>query len=201
MRLATHRAALVEWLRADPDMTLDQTAKRLAVAAAVDAPSERDRELRAKRYIKQLYGSLHDRGLLKKREFSALAAFTQTEQADLELPRQLRPKNAYNLIRLIATATQWLATGSVEFEVKGALRDELLSIKNGDVPLDDVVERAKRMMPALDEARDRSVLPVRPDVRRIDAILRRIRIEAARRHFADTQPGTTPMPEIDPDDQ
>lgn len=201
LRLAEHRHAIVSWLRDDPHTTLDRVAERLAREAAIEAPSERDRILRAKQYIKQLYGSLHDRGLLPARSFEELIRFSRAADADLELPRQLRPKNAYNLIRLIANATEWLATGSVHFEARGELRDRLLRIKRGEISLDEVVAQAEAMMPALDEARLESKLAAEPDVQRVDGALRAIREEAARRHFA-REPGpfgadAPPMPRLE----
>lgn len=184
-RLASHRAALVRWLAAQPSPTLDAAASHLAEAARVEGPTERDRLTRAKKYIKQLYGSLYDKGLLAQRDFASFVAFAHEADLDDEpLPRHLRPKNAYNLIRLIATATDWLKTGEPSFEAKGPLRDQLLAIKRGEVPLDDVLAAAEAMMPALDEARRATVLPDEPDGAEADALLRRIRHEAARRCFA-----------------
>ena len=58
-----------------------------------------------------------------------------------------------------------------------ALRD-----KRGEVPLDDVLAEAERLGPALEAARDSSPLPARADVERIDALLRTITTEVARRH-------------------
>lgn len=203
LRLAEHRSTLVSWLKERPDLTLDAAAVRLAAHAAVEAPTERDRVERAKGYIKQLYASLYDQGLLPARELSALASFAQEEKLDVELPRQLRPKNAYNLVRLIASATRWLATGEPAFEVSGPLRDRLHDIKRGEVPLDDVVALAESMMPALEHARETSRLPVRPNVAAADRVLRRIRKESAQRHFSGA-PGAfgvdaPPMPEAEED--
>ena len=192
LRLAEHRESVLTWLREEPLASLDHIAARLAERARIEAPSERDRLLRAKSYLKQLYGSLYDRGLLGARDFTALVRYAQTGEADLEIPRQLRPKNAYNLLRLIATANAWLERGRPDFEMRGALRDRLLAIKRGEVPLDDIIAEAEAMMPALDAARAHSALPRRPDVTRVDELLRRIRSESARRHFAG-DPGP-PMP-------
>jgi len=144
-------------------------------------PSEADRVHQAKQYIKQLYCSLADQGLLDANEFSALVRFARDKSADLELPRELRPKNAYNLVRLLATATRWLREGTPTFAVEGALRDRLLAIKSGQVLLEDVLAEAEAMAPDLERARDASALPKRPDVARADALLRRIGEELARR--------------------
>jgi RNA repair pathway DNA polymerase beta family len=188
MRLATHRAELASWLRANATPTLDEAAAHLAEAAAVEGIDERDRRRRAKAYIKQLYASIYDRGLLEQRDFASFVAYARREDLDGELPRHLRPKNAYNLLRLIATATGWLATGQPELEVRGALRDRLLAIKHGEIPLETILGWAEAMMPALDHARANSRLPAHPDFGAVDQILREVRTEAARRHFAD-QPG------------
>jgi hypothetical protein len=124
---------------------------------------------------------MHDQGLLDANEFTALARFARDRSADFDLPRELRPKNAYNLLRLLATATGWLATGAPDLEVKGPLRDRLLAIKRGEIPLDEVLAEAEAMTPALEAARDRSPLPRHPDYARADAVLRRAELELARR--------------------
>lgn len=181
LRLAEHRSVILEWLRADPTLSLDQVAEKLADVSSYAAPSRADAVNRAKQYIKQLYRSLADQGLLAGNEFAALVRFAKDKAADFELPRELRPKNAYNLIRLLATATRWLREGVPTFEAEGALRDRLLAIKRGEVALADVLAEAEAMAPELERARDASKLPRRPDVVRADALLRRIGDEVARR--------------------
>jgi hypothetical protein len=181
LRLAEHRSVILEWLRADPTLSLDEVAEKLANASSYAAPSRADAVNRAKQYIKQLYRSLADQGLLEASEFAALVRFAKDKAADFELPRELRPKNAYNLIRLLATATRWLREGVPTFEVEGALRDRLLAIKRGEVALPDVLAEAEAMAPELERARDASKLPRRPDVVRADALLRRVGDEVARR--------------------
>jgi hypothetical protein len=148
-------------------------------------PSDADRSHQAKQYIKQLYRSLADQGLLDANEFAALVRFARDRSANFDLPRELRPKNAYNLVRLLATATRWLREGTPTFEVDGDLRERLLAIKKGEVALDAVLAEAEAMAPDLERARDRSELPRRPDVVRADALLRRIGEELARRWVLD----------------
>ncbi len=179
-----HRAVVLEWLRADPTLTLDEVASKLANVSTRATPSEADGIHQAKQYIKQLYRSLADQGLLEANEFAALVRFAEEKSADFDLPRELRPKNAYNLIRLLATATRWLREGSATFEVEGDLRTRLLAIKKGEVSLDEVLAEAEAMAPDLERARDASSLPKRPDVRRADALLRRVGGELARRWVA-----------------
>lgn len=184
LRLSEHRALLLEWLRGDPDLDLDGAAVRLARDTDIDAPSVADAVARARDYIKQLYSSLFDQGLLAERNFAALTDFARSGDHSFDPPRELRPKNAYNLLRLIATATDWLRTGAPSFEVTGPLRAELLAIKRGEVPLADVLARAEDMSRGLERARADTALPERADVARADAVLRRVRAEAARRHVA-----------------
>ena len=181
LRLAEHRSVVLEWLRAEPTLTLDALAEKLAKVSTRAMPTEADRIHQSKQYIKQLYRSLADQGVLEANEFAALVRFAQEKSADFDLPRELRPKNAYNLVRLLATATRWLREGEPVFEVEGALRERLFAIKKGEVGLADVLAEADAMAPALERARDESKLPKRPDVARADALLRRVGEELARR--------------------
>ncbi len=187
-RLAENRGLVVRWLRDDPGLSLDEVAARLAEASDIEAPTERDARERARQYVKQLYRSMYDQGLLGTREFAALADFAVTAEVAFEEPRHLRPKNAYNLLRLLDSAIQWLATGEPRLEVPAAARPELLAIKRGEVALAEVLEMARRRMPALEAARRSTPLPEAADVGRIDRLLRRIRIEVARR-FLNREPG------------
>ena len=181
LRLAEHRGAVLEWLRAEPSLGLDDVAARLAKVTPRAMPTDADALLQAKHWVKQLYRSMHDQGLIEANEFAALVRFAQGRAIELDLPRELRPKNAYNLLRLIATAERWLREGAPTFEVEGALRERLLAIKRGEVALADVLAEAEAMAPALERARDASPLPKRPDVARADALLRTIHEELARR--------------------
>jgi RNA repair pathway DNA polymerase beta family len=181
LRLAEHREVILAWLRKDPTLSLNALSEKLATTLPQAFPSEADRTHQAKQYVKQLYRSLADQSILPANEFSALVDFAREGSVNFELPRELRPKNAYNLIRLLATATHWLAHGSPEFEMHGELRDRLLAIKAGQVPLSDVLAEAESMTSALESARERSPLPKRPDVGKADALLRRIAEDLARR--------------------
>lgn len=181
LRLAEHRGLLLEWLAADPSLSLDAAAAKLA--GAVEVSTER-----ARAYIKQLYSSMFDQQLLPEREFSALVDVAGERSGDFELPRELRPKNAYNLLRLLVTATRWLREGAPTFEMSGALRDELFAIKRGEVPLAEVLARAETLAADLEEARRQTRLPERADIGRADALLRRVRVECARR-YVEREPG------------
>lgn len=203
-RLAEHRALVLDWLREDPAPSLDEIAARLAKASPRAAPTEADRVLQAKDYIKQLYRSLFDQGKLNDRDFASLVTFARGGAADLDLPRELRPKNAYNLVRLLGVAIEWLRTGVVSLETKGAFRDLLLAIKQGQIPLADTLREAERLAEDLERARGETVLPPHPDVARGDALLRRIAEESARRHLGGAEGpfgrDAPPVPEVTWDD-
>lgn len=186
LRLAEHRDLLLDWLRADPDLSLDAAAAQLAQRADIVAPSQAAAVLTAKEYIKQLYGSLHDQGLLAASTFEALARYARDDGTALEPARRLRPKNAYNLLRLLITATGWLRDGAPRFEMTGPIRDELFAIKRGEVDMEQVVARAEELSRELEEAHRTTVLPERPDLARAQALLLRIREEAARRWLQQT---------------
>ncbi|WP_044248358.1 DNA polymerase beta superfamily protein [Chondromyces apiculatus] len=185
-RLAEHREHVLDWLADDPSLSLDAVAHRLAAMSPRAAPTEADRVLMAKEHIKQLYRSLHDQGLLPAREFTCLVTFAREGRRDLDLSRDLRPKNAYNLVRLLSNAIQWLRTGEVDLEARGPLKEQLLAIKRGAWPLDRTLEIAEALTPELEEARRVTPLPRHPDVPRAEALLRRIREEVARRHLEGT---------------
>lgn len=172
---------VMDWLRADPALSLDAAAARPAETARLVAPTREAATLQAKEHLKQLYASLFDQGLLAERSLEALSAYAREVPDPAELPRRLRPKNAYNLLRLLITATGWLRTGEPEFEMRGTLQAELLSIKRGEVPLQDVLQRAEELSRELDAAHRASKLPERPDLARTQALLTRVREEAARR--------------------
>lgn len=184
MRLVRHRSQLLEWLRKDPRMSLDVVAEKLAKISPRSAPTEADALLQAKQYIKQLYRSMHDQGLIEHNDFASLVAFAKEPPAtdfDRELPRELRPKNAYNLLRLIETATHWLRTGEPSFVMTGPFRERLLQIKKGEVPLETVLQEAEARTPLLVEAWQQTKLRKQADVARADRLLRKVQNELARR--------------------
>lgn len=187
-RLAEHRGLVLDWLREEPPPDLDLVASRLAAISPRPAPTKADEILSAKEYVKQLYRSLHDQGLIPANDFASLVRYAREGGKQPEPARELRPKNAYNLLRLIHVATGWLRTGRPELEMKGAVREQLLLIKRGAVDLDAVLAEAERLVPDLEAARDATALPRRPDLARADALLRRISGEVARRWLS-REPG------------
>jgi hypothetical protein len=177
-RLAEHRSTIIGWLRDDPSLELDAAAERLADSARVEAPSRSDAITRARDYIKQLYRSMYDQGLIAANDWHSLRA---AAKIDLEMPRDLRPKNAYNLIRLLDLAIRWMRGEPPSVRVSDELKPTLLAIKRGEVPMSDVMALARELTPKLETARQASPLPKHPDVAAIERVLREIRHEAARR--------------------
>ncbi len=189
-RLADHRSLLLTWLAEAPQLTLDTAAVRLADSAAIAAPTAKDAMLRGRDYIKQLYRSMYDQGALTSNDWGALVAFAARRaagdaaasgDADFSQPRDLRPKNAYNLIRLLDLAIRLLRGEPPSVRVSEALRPTLLAIKHGQLPMSEVMQMARQLTPALEAARDGSPLPVTPDIARVEAVLRRVRELTARR--------------------
>ena len=182
-RLAQHRGLVLRWLRADPGLALDAVAERLADEAAVAAPTRADAVRRARDYVKQLYRSMADQGVITAGEWRTLVTYATSaaDLPDLEMPRDLPPKNAYNLVRLLDLAIRWLRGDPPSVVVSDALRPTLLAIKHGEVPMPDVLAMARELTPALEAARDASPLPLHGDIERADDVLRAIREEAPRR--------------------
>ena len=177
-RLAEHRVTVIEWLRDDPSLELDAAAERLVDSARVEAPSRADAVRRARDYIKQLYRSMYDQGIIAANDWASLRA---AAKRDLDLPRDLRPKNAYNLIRLLDLAIRWLGGEPPDVHVSDSLRPTLLAIKRGEVPTSDVMALGRELTPKLEAARQTSPLPKHGDVAHADRVLRTVRHEAARR--------------------
>ena len=180
-RLADHRATVLGWLHDDPSLGLDAAAERLADVAHVEAPTRKDAVLRARDYLKQLYRSLYDQGAIPANDWVSLRVAARGE---LAVPRDLRPKNAYNLIRLLDLAVRWLRGEPPDVRASDEVRPLLLAIKAGELAMADVMAHARALVPALEAARDASPLPRHPDVARADRVLREARLEAARRWIA-----------------
>jgi hypothetical protein len=203
-RLTEGAVELLPWMRTQAAPTLELTAARLrAVGGLAD---DTDGLHQARETLKTFYRMLHERGRLTEPSFDALLAFARAETGEalvLELSRALRPKNAYNLVRLLHTAIIWLRTGEPVFRLEGDVRARLLGIKAGQVSLDAVVAEVQALTPELEAARRETRLPRQPDFRAADALLRRVNLELARRFVAQV-PGpfgrdapTPPEPETE----
>jgi hypothetical protein len=179
-RLAEHRGAILSWLRVEPELALDEVVRRLAQLGRAQCESDEDAAVQAREYVKQLCWSLYDLGLIVARDLFALAELAGRADA-AELPNELPPKSAYSMIRLIGAATAWLRDGQPSLVPAGAMRDTLLAIKQGQVPLAEVVRLAHDMTAELEHAHQHTPLPEKGDIRRAEGVLHQAREEAARR--------------------
>ncbi|MEO8549694.1 MAG: nucleotidyltransferase domain-containing protein [Kofleriaceae bacterium] len=177
-RLSDHRAIVISWLRDNPTLGIDAAAERLADVAHVEAPTRRDAVLRARDYLKQLCRSMYDEGHIAANDWVSLRVGAKHE---LPVPRDLRPKNAYNLVRLLDLAIRWLSGEPPDVRASEALKPTLLAIRAGEIAMGEVIQLAKELTPKLEAAREKSPLPARADVGAADRVLHDIRAEAARR--------------------
>ena len=96
-KLAEHRDLVLEWLCEDPPPDLDSVAVRLGKTSPRPAVTPENATHAAKEYVKQLYRSLHDQGLLAANDFPSLVRYARSGGQRPPRARELRPKNAYNL--------------------------------------------------------------------------------------------------------
>lgn len=91
-----------------------------------------------------------------------------------------RPKNAYNLIRLLYSALSWIRTGEPLIEVQGAMREQLLAIKAAERPIEDVLAQGIELAAEVEDAHSQhDVLPKEPDYDAAHELLIDIRRAAA----------------------
>jgi predicted nucleotidyltransferase len=110
-----------------------------------------------------------------------------------------RWKNAYNLLRLLCSGIRWLTEGEPLMEVTGPLRQELLEVKRGEVPLDRVLERADTLAAELERAFETTRLPERPDHEAAHGFLLLCREQSAREHLtALSKAPTGALPSVEP---
>lgn len=95
-------------------------------------------------------------------------------QADIRNHGQVKWKHVMHLIRLLLAGIDVLRHGHVPVRVEGH-RDQLLAIRNGSVPWDDVGKWRLSLHDEFNAAFANTKLPERPDYERADAFLRRAR--------------------------
>ena len=176
-----HRNRLMEraaahW-RADPDLGEAALVERLA-RELTDATGQAHRKARraARDVLKDLAASLHDRGLTADRDLATVRAFlagTTPEDPGWLDARADKPKNAMHLLRILHSGLSLLEGRGPLIEVPdGALRDELLAIKRGQVELPAVIARAREVAQAMEVAAESTPLPPEPDRDAAEALLR-----------------------------
>lgn len=127
----------------------------------------------------QIYGKFGVFAISQLKKFK-----TKLEKDPENTCRDLAPKNAYNLIRYLHIAIDWLRTGQPQFRPEGPVRDRILQIKKGEVPLIEVVQEAEDLFPKLQQAKAVSPLPAHPDVLGVSELMGQIQTAKARRFFA-----------------
>jgi predicted nucleotidyltransferase len=139
---------------------------------------------RAKDEVKAVYRSLFDRGLLPEASFEALLrAVAEGRRKSLEPPPH-RPKNAYNLLRLLHSCLHCLRAGEPLIQVEGELRSTLLAVKKREVPIEDVLEKARGLAKEIDAEARESRLREKPDYAAADEFLKLCRRQSARASLA-----------------
>lgn len=188
LRLADHARWLAELVRAGtaPDALIADLAARL--------PGD-DAERAAKEAVGSLASSLASRELIPDRSREALWRYLREGEVELTAG-EARPKNAYNLIRLLHSGLRLAREGEPLIAIEGPLREELLAIKRAQRPLAEVVAEGRRLAAELEAAGAASALPDAPPVALADELLRAARRDVARRTFAaPAEPSATDGPQ------
>ena len=99
-------------------------------------------------------------------------------EAALARTGEVRWKQAMHMVRLLLAGAHVLRTGEVLVDVS-AYRDELLTIRRGEVPFPEVRARADRLAEELATARAATAIPVEPDRATVSDFLVRVRRASA----------------------
>jgi hypothetical protein len=94
---------------------------------------------------------------------------------------EVRWKHAMHLLRLLLTGAATLRTGSVPVRVE-AHREQLLSVKRGEVPWPEVDAWRKELHYDFERALSETKLPVRPDYEAANHFLIKARAAMALNH-------------------
>ena len=175
--------------------SLTRNEKFLQVLDDIDAGREPAVE---KKELTAMVRSIFDRGLIEGASYDLLvAAVRDGRRKELEPPPH-RPKNAYNLLRLLHSCLSWLRTGEPLIEVEGDLKTTLLAIKNLETPIEETLAMAQEVAAEVDEVAKSATLPEAPDYDAADALLAACRRRAAARVFGATGLGEDLEPEMFP---
>jgi hypothetical protein len=104
-------------------------------------------------------------------------------QADLRNQGKVKPKHVMHLIRLLLSGIHVLREGTVLVDV-GEHREQLLAIKNGELPWNDIEAWRLRLHMEFDRVLEQTSLPERPDYERVNEYL----VKARRRAVAEELP-------------
>ena len=95
-------------------------------------------------------------------------------QSDLRNQGKVKPKHVMHLIRLLLSGIHVLREGTVSVDV-GNYREQLLAIKNGEMPWDDIEAWRLRLHGEFDRAFEQTSLPERPNYERVNDFLMKAR--------------------------
>lgn len=117
----------------------------------------------ARAELKAVVRSLMDRGVIGQGGLLAVfEAVSEGRRAELQPPPH-RPKNAYNLLRLLHSCVHWLRHGAPLIEVQGELRQTLLDIKAQRTPIEQTLRLAKEAAALMEATENEAKLPPAPD--------------------------------------
>jgi predicted nucleotidyltransferase len=169
-------------LRAEATAKLVEGIDRGRIASVDDA--KRTLGMTAGDDVHDIVRSLFDRGLVSAASLSAVVEAVRAIGPERLVPDEVRPKNAYNLLRLLASCLHWLDHGEPLIRVDDVeFRAELFAIKRGETPLENVLSRGRELAKQIDE-HTTTKLPKDPDLDAADALLREARRAMMRKTIA-----------------
>jgi predicted nucleotidyltransferase len=189
VRSAARRRSLAALLEAvEAGRARDETAALAVLRSSAGADHDVDGD-----EVRALVRSSYDRGLIAAASYASLVEAVERRGAPALLPEEVRPKNAYNLVRLLHSCARWLEDGEPLVRVEGPLRATLLDIKHGRLTLDRTFALAAEAAAEVDALvrRGATRLPAEPQWDAAAAIVRDARRDAARVVFAPTAPAST----------
>lgn len=148
--------------------------------------------------LKAVLRSLFDRGHVEQGGLPAVAEAVAEGRIEELRPAPHRPKNAYNLLRLLHSCLHWLQHGAPMIEVKADLREVLLGIKQQRTPIEQTLALAKAAASEIEAAQNQAQLPETPDYEAAHAFVLDCRRASARVSVAvDAAPAPSSGPPTD----
>ncbi len=171
---------IMEFIGKNPGLNMDEVCGLLCEKGILKGKKVHE----AKELIVDLYQSFYDRGLIKRRGFDILKEYLRSGSPEPAPGRKYRPKNAYNLLRLLYSGIKWMREGEPLIEVTGDMKKELLAIKRGEIPIEDTLEKAYEVAAEFERAYEKTDLPEEPDYEKANEFLILCREYAAGKYFA-----------------
>lgn len=146
-------------LRSHPGEVEDTLKQRMGLATATGKLLVDNRDMFLSRRLIKTYGGYAKQQLMR-----------------IERKEERRSKPAMHLIRLMLTGLRALETCTVDCDMTD-YRDQLLAIRTGEMPLEDVIKWHQELEAQFAKAIETTKLPENPDMDRINEILLHIRRE------------------------